>query len=77
MSEIESAREGLHFAFVAVDDPPFSFYVRVSGPGVLIEIDNTEGGDHLHAVWHRPGADFGEDLLAAHLERDHAVVAQR
>ena len=77
VSEIESAREGLHFAFVAVDDPPFSFYVRVSGPVVLIEIDNTEGGDHLHAVWHRPGADFGEDLLAAHLERDHAVVAQR
>ena len=77
MSEIGLAREGLHFAFVAVDDPPNSFYVRVSGPGVLIEVDNTAGGDHLHAVWHRPGADFGENLLAAHLERDHAAVAQR
>ncbi|MDE0658914.1 MAG: DUF3500 domain-containing protein [Gammaproteobacteria bacterium] len=77
LKEINDAREGLHFAFVDRADPPFSFYVRVSGPGVLIEIDNTAGGDHLHAVWHRPGADFGEDLLAAHLERHHGVLARR
>ena len=77
LREIDAALEDLHFAFVAADDPPFSFYVRVSGPGVLIEIDNTAGGDHLHAVWHRPGADFGEDLLAAHLERHHGVLARR
>lgn len=76
-SEIDAARESLHFAFVAADEPLFSFYVRVSGPGVLIEIDNTAGGDHLHAVWHRPGADFGEDLLAAHLERHHDAPARR
>ena len=77
LKEIDAAREGLHFAFVAADEPPFSFYVRVAGPGVLIEIDNTAGGDHLHAVWHSPGADFGEDLLAAHLERHHGVLALR
>ncbi|MCE2461880.1 MAG: DUF3500 domain-containing protein [Pseudomonadales bacterium] len=77
LGEIEAARENLHFAFVAADEPPFSFYVRVSGPGVLIEIDNSAGGDHLHAVWHRPGADFGEDLLATHLERHHTAVARR
>lgn len=76
LKEIDDARDGLHFAFVAADDPPFSFYVRVAGPGVLIEIDNTAGGDHLHAVWHSPGADFGEDLLAAHLERHHGVLAR-
>ena len=77
LEEIDAAREGLHFAFVAAEDPPFSFYVRVAGPGVLIEIDNTAGGDHLHAVWHSPGADFGEDPLAAHLERHHGVLALR
>ncbi len=77
LEEIDTAREDLHFAFVAADDPPFSFYVRVAAPGVLIEIDNTAGGDHLHAIWHRPGADFGEDLLAAHLERQHGVPARR
>ena len=77
LEEIDAAREALHFAFVARDDPPFSFYVRVSGPGVLIEIDNTAGGDHLHAVWHRPGADFGEDPLAVHLEHHHGALARR
>ena len=73
-TEIDAARPGLHFAFVAAEDPPFSFYTRISGPGLLLEIDNTQGGDHVHAVWHRPGADFGADLLAAHLRREHGVV---
>lgn len=77
LEEIDAARERLRFAFVAADDPPFSFYVRVAGPGILIEIDNTAGGDHLHAVWHHPGSDFGEGLLAAHLERHHGVLARR
>lgn len=62
---------------MAVDDPPFSFYVRVAGPGVLIEIDNTAGGDHLHAVWHSPGADFSQGPLAAHLESRHGVLVRR
>lgn len=69
-AEIDAAREGLHFAFVAAADPPFSFYARVGGPGLLLEMDNTQGGDHVHAVWHRPGDSFGRSLLAAHL-RDH------
>ena len=70
LTEIDAARDGLHFAFVARDDPPFSFYTRIQGSGVLLEIDNTEGGDHVHAVWHRPGDDFGQSLLAAH----HAAI---
>ena len=74
LAEIDAARDGLHFAFVARDDPPFSFYTRIQGPGVLLEIDNTEGGDHVHAVWHRPGDDFGESLLAAHLRLHHAIA---
>ena len=71
------AQDDLRFAFVAVDEPPFSFYARIAGPGLLLEIDNTQGGDHVHAVWHRPGADFGSDLLAAHLEREHGAGARR
>ena len=74
LAETDAARDGLHFAFVARDDPPFSFYTRIQGPGVLLEIDNTEGGDHVHAVWHRPGDDFGHGLLAAHMRAHHAVV---
>ena len=74
LAEIDAARETLHFAFVARDDPPFSFYTRIQGQGLLLEIDNTAGGDHVHAVWHRPGDDFGQSLLAAHLRQHHHAV---
>jgi len=77
LREIDAARDSLHFAFVARDDPPFSFYARIQGQGLLLEMDNTEGGDHVHAVWHRPGDDFGESLLAAHLREHHHAVAIR
>ncbi|MCY3813991.1 MAG: DUF3500 domain-containing protein [Gammaproteobacteria bacterium] len=77
LAEIDAARDGLHFAFVAREDPPFSFYMRIQGQGVLLEIDNTAGGDHVHAVWHRPGDDFGQSLLAAHLRHHHGAVASK
>ena len=76
LAEIDAARDSLHFAFVARDDPPFSFYARIQGQGALLEIDNTAGGDHVHAVWHRPGDDFGRSLLAAHLRQHHHAVAK-
>ena len=71
--EIAAARTTLHFAHVESDDPANAFYTRISGAGVLLEIDNTEGGDHVHAVWHRPGADFGDDLLTRHVALFHGV----
>jgi len=76
-AEIAAAREHLRFAHVEADDPPHAFYTRVSGPGLLLEIDNTTDGDHVHAVWHRPGSDFGDDLLARHLRRHHGVALGR
>jgi hypothetical protein len=69
--DIALARESLHFAHVETDDPPHAFYTRVSGDGLLLEIDNTEGGDHVHAVWHQAGGDFGDDLLTRHLAAHH------
>jgi hypothetical protein len=72
-ADIERARDELFFAFVASEVPEHAFYARVSGPELLIEIDNTEGGDHVHAVWHRPGADFGDDLLARHWREEHGA----
>ena len=71
--DIALAREGVHFAHVESNEPANAFYTRVSGAGLLIEIDNTEGGDHVHVVWHRPGADFGDDLLSRHLAAAHGV----
>lgn len=76
-AELAAAREGLHFAHVESSDPPHAWYTRLSGPGVLIEIDNTTDGDHVHAVWHRPGSDFGDDLLARHLRRHHGIRVAR
>ncbi len=72
-AEADAALEALHFAFASSETPRHAFYARVSGPGLLIEIDNTEGGDHVHAVWHRPGGDFGDDLLARHWQEVHGV----
>ena len=76
-AEVAAARAELHFAHVEVADPPDSFYTRVSAPSLLIEIDNTEGGDHVHAVWHQPDGDFGDDLLARHLAASHGVTLVR
>jgi hypothetical protein len=78
-AEIDAAgRDDLHFAFVASDDPPHAYYARVQGPATLIEIDNTTDGDHVHAVWHAIGSDFGDDLLARHLRLEHRTdLAER
>ena len=71
--DIAESRDELYFAFVESNEPPNAFYMRVAGPGLLIEIDNTEGGDHVHAVWHDPASDFGYDLLARHWEESHGT----
>ena len=54
-------------------EPPGAFYFRLQGPRTLIEVDNTTDGDHVHAVWHDSEGDFGDDLLAAHLPREHTA----
>jgi hypothetical protein len=66
-AEIDAAgRDALRFAWAEAAEPPGAFYWRLSGPRTLIEMDNSTDGDHVHAVWHDPGNDFGDDLLAAH-----------
>jgi hypothetical protein len=69
-----AGRDALHFAFVASDTPPGAFYVRVQGPTLLIEIDNTSDGDHVHAVWHDLANDFGDDILVRHLREEHGLL---
>lgn len=76
-ADITASREELHFAHAESSEPPSAFYTRISGPGLVVEIDNTEGGDHVHAVWHQPGNDFALDLLADHLAEDHGVTLTR
>lgn len=63
---------GARFAWAGAPEPGVGHYYRFAGPGVLIELDNTQNrANHVHTVVRQPGADFGEDLLAAHYQRTH------
>ncbi len=73
-AELAAERDALHFAHVESDDPENAFYTRSQGPVTLIEIDNTEDGDHVHAVWDSSAGDFGDDLLARHWRSGHAYA---
>jgi hypothetical protein len=72
MARIRAAGiEKLHFAWAGSAEPGESHYYRVHGPTHLVEYDN-RGGDHIHRVLRDLERDFGGELLAEHLERDHA-----
>lgn len=61
----------LTFAWEGGRRPGEGHYYRLQTPGLLIEYDNTQlNANHAHTVLRRPGADFGEDLLAAHLSTE-------
>jgi hypothetical protein len=56
------------FAWAGGGDPGQGHYYRLQTPGLLIEYDNTQRqANHAHTVLRRPGADFGAQILPAHL----------
>jgi hypothetical protein len=62
----------LQFAWEGPTLAGLGHYYRVQGPDLLIEYDNTaDGANHMHTVIRRPSADFGGDVLAAHLAATH------
>jgi hypothetical protein len=62
----------LHFAWEGPLEPGHGHYYRIQAPSLLIEYDNTNHhANHVHAVWRRPGEDFGENLLARHYVAEH------
>jgi hypothetical protein len=66
----------VHFAWAGGYARGERHYFRVQGPRVLIEYDNTQrGGNHCHAVWRDPVADFGLDVLYEHLDVFHGPAA--
>ena len=73
-AELAAERDALQFAHVESDDLENVFYTRIQGPVTLIEIDNTEDGDHVHAVWPSSAGDFGDDLLARRWRSEHAYA---
>lgn len=54
------------FAWAGEASERAAFYYRIHGPRILIEFDNTRGGNHIHAVWRDPLNDFGRDILRQH-----------
>ncbi len=66
------AADRLHFAWEGSTRPGGRHYYRVQGADLLIEYDNQDDdGNHAHTVLRRPGADFGDDALAAHRAAHH------
>jgi hypothetical protein len=66
----------LHFAWAGSAEPKQSHYYRIHGPTHLIEYDN-RGGDHIHTVFRDLQDDFGDSLLARHLQEGHGHPARR
>lgn len=71
-ARLEGGLRGVHFAWAGGQRAGEAHYYRLHGPGLLIEYDNADAdGDHIHAVWRDPDADFGGDLLRAHYAAAH------
>jgi Protein of unknown function (DUF3500) len=68
----EAELDGVHFAWAGPTGPGQPLYYRLQGPRLLIEYDNTQRqANHAHSVWRDPAADFGYDVLGAHLAAHH------
>ena len=65
--------ERLRFAWAGSDAPREAHYYRIHGPTHLIEYDNR--GNHIHTVLRDLENDFGESLLAQHLQEHHGAAA--
>jgi Protein of unknown function (DUF3500) len=68
----DQALDAVHVAWAGPTGLGRPHYYRLQGPGLLIEYDNTQrGANHAHSVWRDPAADFGFDVLGAHLTAHH------
>jgi hypothetical protein len=68
----DAVLDAVHLAWAGPTDPGRPLYYRLQGPDLLIEYDNTQRqANHAHSVWRDPAADFGYDVLGAHLAAHH------
>ncbi len=68
----DAVLDEVHLAWAGPTDPGRPLYYRLQGPRLLIEYDNTQRqANHAHSVWRDPQADFGYDVLGAHLAAHH------
>jgi hypothetical protein len=68
----DEALNDVHLAWAGPTEPGQPHYYRLQGPRLLIEYDNAQRhANHAHSVWRDPAADFGYDVLGAHLAAHH------
>jgi Protein of unknown function (DUF3500) len=68
----DATLDAVHLAWAGATSAGAPLYYRLQGPRLLIEYDNTQRrANHAHSVWRDPDADFGHDILAAHLAAHH------
>jgi hypothetical protein len=68
----DAVLDAVHLAWAGPTEPGQPLYYRLQGPRLLIEYDNTQRhANHAHSVWRDPEADFGYDVLGAHLAAHH------
>ena len=68
----DAALDAVHLAWAGPTEAGAPHYYRLQGPRLLIEYDNTQRhANHAHSVWRDPAADFGYDVLGAHLTAHH------
>ena len=69
---VDAALGAVHLAWAGPTGLGGPHYYRLQGPRLLIEYDNTQRhANHAHSVWRDPAADFGYDVLGAHLAAHH------
>jgi hypothetical protein len=68
----DAALDAVHLAWAGPTGLGEPHYYRLQGPRLIIEYDNTQRqANHAHSVWRDPVADFGYDVLGAHLAAHH------
>jgi hypothetical protein len=68
----DAALDAVHLAWAGPTGLGAPHYYRLQAPRLLIEYDNTQRqANHAHSVWRDPEADFGYDVLGAHLAAHH------
>lgn len=72
LARLGSADPGeVYFAWIGSIERGQPHYYRIQGPGWAIELDNTQGGNHVHTVWRDAESDFGTGMLVRHLQESH------
>jgi Protein of unknown function (DUF3500) len=78
LESLRKAGKNIFFAWAGTTEKNGPHYYRVQTAKFLIEFDNTQNGaNHIHSVWRDFNGDFGLDLLAAHYQADHHLLALR